>query len=164
MVQDIEIARKKGNVLSVIRKRRAPTPRKPKKVECCHKFTKNPLKFFSQPPCEIVLKSLDLPAENNFSKSDLNFKLNVLPFKNESTEEVQRNCKSEENSPNKQREQRGRLKAIIRNINIEQSMQRMESESKKMLESSSHLSSIAEINSPQKSTTSVNSNFRKQSL
>jgi hypothetical protein len=138
IVNDIENARKSG---TPFRKKRSLTPRKTVKRDHCKKFKNNPLKFFSEPPCGIVLKSMDFKDSsiNNLNvirdfrdtKDDKEFFLNTdknikynhsaskihpFSFNNEPLNDYESTNKSQEN----QAPIRGRLNEIISRLNIEE--------------------------------------------
>ncbi len=117
-VQEIEEARKQGR--NPIRMNRSPTPRKIiKKIDYCEKFKKNPGKFYSEPLCELEIRSLELILNDNlFRSTDFNSKLNssTNPFETDSVDCLNRISESVEliNTP----EENTKLKEIISNINI----------------------------------------------
>jgi hypothetical protein len=129
-------------------RKRSPTPRKViKKHQHCQKFKNNPLKFFSEPPCGIVLKALDFKeetiidlklirdfkdtkdnkefffnTENNFRVSQSGSKIHPFSFNNETFDDYEMNSKSIDSfgTPMKGLSKRGRLNEIISKLNIEQ--------------------------------------------
>ena len=137
-----------------MKKRRDPTPRKPKKIEFCKKFKNNPTKFFSQPPCEIVLKSLEMPTKDFFNlntDSNLRSGSKIRPFSNESLDDYQRTSRSEECTPSK-KEEKGKLNDIISKLNIGENNNDL-----------SQLSEIPEIASPDKSLSNKSSSNKSLS-
>lgn len=138
IVHDIENARKNG---TPFRKKRCPTPRKTVKRDHCNKFKSNPLKFFSEPPCGIVLKSMDFKDKciNNLkvirdfrdAKDDKEFfqntdkytkysnsanKTQPFSFNNEGLDQHEKRNRSQEN----QTPVRGRLNEIISRLSIQE--------------------------------------------
>ncbi len=117
-VQEIEEAKKQGR--NPLRMKRSPTPRKIiKKIDYCEKFKKNPGKFYSEPLCELELKSLEFILNDNlFRSTDFNSKLNssTHPFETDSVDCLNRISESVELMPYAQ--ENTNLKEIISNINI----------------------------------------------
>ncbi len=137
-MHDIENARKNG---TPFRKKRCPTPRKTVKRDHCNKFKNNPLKFFSEPPCGIVLKSMNFKDNyiNNLNvirdfrdaKDDKEFFLNTDKYNKYSysankTHPFSFNCEPLEKHETRNRSKenqtpvRGRLNEIISRLSIQE--------------------------------------------
>lgn len=94
----------------------------------CRKFKANPLCFFSEPPCQLVLKSLDLEfPQINDGYNTIAGSSQVNPFKNLETEcgDSYQINKTEENSPNKIASKKF-LKEMINNIQIDEKQKKID--------------------------------------
>lgn len=161
MIKDIEEAKKRGESY---RKKRQPTPKKPKKIEFCKKFKNNPYKFFSHHPAEIELKRLN-SSGMKLNRCDTDRSMRVGHFHYLDTdplEEDDRICKTETNSPNKSK--RGNtINSIIRKINIEDNIDSIEMQASQMLEDDTKPNLLSPTTSPAKNK-GENTYSRRKSL
>ena len=113
----------------------------------CNKFKSNPVKFFSRPPCQVILKSLNIKSEDNTNQNSI--QNNIKDTNRNFLIKKGKNYNSVGNTPNKVKGEN--LIDIINNINLEDNMRELELDSKVLTHQTfSNLSWISKENSVDK--------------